>query len=296
MNTEKINAFAFDPCEFPFNIEVSGITDCTDFYLTKRNNSYCFILEYIVKGKGTLVYEGKNYSIGAGDVYFLQKGSNHKYFPDKNQPWKKIWFNIDGILVPSLIVAYGLQNSVVFKEYNNEKIFTELFELTTQSKPKKDIMRDAGYIFHRIMYSLYELENANSIKIGVNAIKNFLDTNLYRSDFSLQEIADSLCISKSHIINTFKKAYNQTPYQYFISQRIQLARSMLLNTQMSISEISDTLNFADQHYFTNVFKNIVGITPTQFKKQNSGDYIERSNKNIKPTSENKPIDQSVKIL
>ena len=80
MNTEKINAFAFDPCEFPFNIEVSGITDCTDFYLTKRDNSYCFILEYIVKGKGTLVYEGKNYSIGTGDVYFLQKGYDVKAF------------------------------------------------------------------------------------------------------------------------------------------------------------------------------------------------------------------------
>lgn len=56
---------------------------------------------------------------------------------------------------------------------------------------------------------------------------------------------------------------------------------MLLNSQMMVNEISDALNFADQHYFTNVFKNITGMTPTQFKKTNAGDYIERSNKNIK---------------
>lgn len=281
MNTDKINAFAFDPGEFPFNIEVSGLTDDDEFYIAQRSNCYCYILEYIVRGSGTLVCDKKSYPLSAGDVYLLPKGSNHKYFPDKNDPWKKLWFNIDGILVSSLIVSYGLQGKVVFKNFGNASLFEELFELTSQNLPKKEMLRQASLIFHKIMYALYEFENANSVKSGVNSIKSMLDANLYRNDFSLQEISDTLCLSKSHIINTFKKAYNQTPYQYFISQRIQIACSMLLNSQMTVSEISDALNFADQHYFTNVFKNITGYTPTQFKKTHAGDYLERSNKNIK---------------
>lgn len=281
MNTDKINAFAFDPCEFPFNIEVSGITDDDEFHITQRSNSYCYIIEYILRGSGTLVCDKKTYPLSAGDVYLLPKGSDHKYFPDKNDPWKKLWFNIDGILVSSLIVSYGLQNKVVFKNFGDPALFEELFELTSKNLSKKEMLKAASLIFHKIMYALYDFENANSIKSGVNSIKGLIDANLYRNDFSLQEIADTLCLSKSHIINTFKKAYDQTPYQYFISQRIQLACSMLLNSQMTVNEISDALNFADQHYFTNVFKNITGMTPTQFKKTNAGDYIERSNKNIK---------------
>lgn len=54
MIKETINTFAFDPVEFPFNIEVSGITECDEVYITKRSNSYCYILEYILKGSGTL--------------------------------------------------------------------------------------------------------------------------------------------------------------------------------------------------------------------------------------------------
>ena len=282
MNTDKINAFAFDPCEFPFNIEVSGMTDDNDgFHITQRSNSYCYIIEYVLNGSGMLLCDKKTYTLSAGDVYLLPKGSNHKYFPDKNDPWQKLWFNIDGILVSSLIVSYGLQNKVVFKSFGNPVLFEELFELTSKSLPKKEMLKEASLIFHKIMYALYDFENANSIKSGVNSIKSLIDANLYRNDFSLKEICDALCLSKSHIINIFKKAYDQTPYQYFISQRVQLACSMILNSQMTVNEVSDALNFADQHYFTNVFKNITGMTPTQFKKSYADNYIERSNKNIK---------------
>ena len=56
---------------------------------------------------------------------------------------------------------------------------------------------------------------------------------------------------------------------------------MLLNSQMSINEISEALHFADQHYFTNAFKKVMYITPSEFRKSNSTDYLVRANRNIK---------------
>lgn len=281
LNTETLNTFAFDPCEYPFNIEVSGITECTEAYTTERSNSYCYILEYILSGSETLLCNGKKYNISKGDVYLLPKGSNHKYAPLQNDPCNKLWFNIDGILVPSLTVAYGIQDTVVFKNFSDETLFRELFNLTSKNIPKKETMEEGAIIFHKIVAALYNFKNAGRIKSDVNAIKDILDSNIYSESFSLKQISNALCLSQSHIINIFKKAYNQTPYQYLLTQRIKIACNMLLNSQMSINEISEALHFADQHYFTNAFKKVMYITPSEFRKSNSIDYLVRANRNIK---------------
>ena len=118
MNNEHINSFPFNPTEFPFNIEISGITNCDEQYTVYREKSYCYILEYIYNGSGTLFCNGREYSVSKGDAYLLPKGSNHRYYPDKT--WDKIWFNIDGTLVSNLIFAYGLENTIVFKNFNRK--------------------------------------------------------------------------------------------------------------------------------------------------------------------------------
>lgn len=66
MNNERINSFPFNPTEFPFNIEISGISNCDEEYTVYREKSYCYILEYIYEGSGTLICNGREYKVGKG--------------------------------------------------------------------------------------------------------------------------------------------------------------------------------------------------------------------------------------
>ena len=77
MNSEKVTAFTFDPTEFPFNVELSGITNCNERYDVKREKSHCYILEYIYGGSGTVIVDGKKYRVEKGDAYILPKGVSH---------------------------------------------------------------------------------------------------------------------------------------------------------------------------------------------------------------------------
>ena len=68
MNNERVTTFPFDPTEFPFNIEMSGITNCDSKYEVYREKSYCYILEYVYGGSAygfSLVYSGnfKNFGL-----------------------------------------------------------------------------------------------------------------------------------------------------------------------------------------------------------------------------------------
>ncbi len=294
MNNENINSFPFDPTEFPFNIEISGVTNCDQEYTISREKSYCYILEYIYEGSGIIFCNDKEYHVTKGDAYLLPKGSNHKYYPNKN--WDKIWFNIDGTLVTNIIFAYGLENTVVFKSVNNKQIFEDLYEITNRSNPTAEILASAAIQFHIIMQHLYNSLQNNSFDKKVTKIKEMLDANIYEKNISLKSIANELLISQAQVINIFKKTFNMTPYQYFTKRRLEIAASMLLNSNLQVKEIAEILNFSDQPYFSNAFKKIMGVSPDRYRKMNNNNNLTKANINNKfliEQAENLPFNLKV---
>lgn len=283
MNNERINSFPFNPTDFPFNIEISGITNCDEQYIVHREKSYCYILEYIYGGSGTLFCNGRKFTVRAGDVYLLPKGSDHRYYPD--QSWDKIWFNLDGTLVSSLIYSYGLNDVIVFKNFGKKEYFDTLYDITNSRRPTEDIMFDASVQFHRIVQELYRSQQTFSFDGLFNRIKKMLDDNIYQKELSLAEIARQLCISQAQVINIFKRTYNMTPHQYFTKRRIEIAASLLLESKLQIKEIAELLNYSDQPYFSNAFKKYMGISPEKYRRMNVSHDLSHSNVNNKYMTE-----------
>ena len=286
MNNEYINTFPFNPCEYPFNIEVAGIASWSSSFVVNRTDCYCYILEYIISGQGTLICNDQTYRLDAGDAYILPKGSTHCYYP--NESWDKIWFNIDGVLVSSLICAYGLQDTIVFKGFNNQKLFSDLYEITNMKTGTKEIMRHAATQFHIILQHMHDFITETLPDSNINAIKEILDLSLYQGDISIKEISEKFCISQIQLIKMFKKVFNVTPYQYFSQKRINIAASMLTDSNMSVKEISEALHYADQPYFTNCFKKIMGCSPTEYRRKNK-DVSSDANLNNKLFVEDNPF-------
>lgn len=294
MNSEKVTAFTFDPTEFPFNVELSGITNCNERYDVKREKSHCYILEYIYGGSGTVIVDGKKYRVEKGDAYILPKGVSHEYYPDKS--WDKIWFNLDGTLVYNLIYSYGLEQNIIFKNINNKEIFDELYEITNSDLPVKEIMQIAALKFHSIIQFLYTRQQTHIFDFKVSTIKKMLDSSLYEKNISLKAIAEELHISQTQVISIFKKAFNMTPYQYFSKRRIDIAASLLLNSSMQVKEIAEALHYADQPYFSNAFKKIMGMSPEKYRKINLGSVQRISNIHSKvplEVAENLPFNLKV---
>lgn len=139
----------------------------------------------------------------------------------------------------------------------------------------------ASIQFHIIIQEMYNSLQRIATNSNVNTIKKMLDDNIYEKDISLKAIADKLCISQAQIINIFKRTFNMTPYQYFSKKRIEIAASLLLNSDTPIKEIAALLNYSDQPYFSNAFKKIMGISPEKYRKMNVNSDITKSNINNK---------------
>ena len=95
--------------------------------------------------------------------------------------------------------------------------------------------------------------------------KLFIDSN-YAERIDAGEIADEACYSKFHFIRTFKSIYGRTPHQYLTHVRIERAKE-LLQQEASVTEACFAVGFDSLGSFTSLFKRRVGVTPSEYQRQ-----------------------------
>lgn len=253
-----------------FRIELAGITYPFPTYRVHRPNSHVYSLEYLIGGKGEIQIDGKSYFPEQGDVYLLPQHHDHTYWSSKERPMHKIWLNVSGSLCEQLFKTYHVLNQPVFQKVNMENQFMELLTVCKQLN-LTDVERTerTTLLFHKLVLTLYEQSTRqlmSPIPEPVRQAKAFFENHL-TSKVSMSDVARSVNLSSSQLTRQFKGVVGQTPYDYFLSKKLEMAQLLLVETRLSIQEISDRLAFSDEHYFSNLFKQKLGLSPSNWRKK-----------------------------
>lgn len=247
-----------------FEVVLAGITYSDPNYKVYRKCSDIFVAEYVSEGEGTVICGGNEYRIKKGDAYILPAGKEHFYFSDRTNPWTKKWFNISGVLCEKLLAAYGIENNIYFPDAPVGNIFDELLGFFASTTDIDRINRSGALFFHRIVQQL-SADTNNTVPSAAAEIKNYIDGNIYEK-LTAGSVADNAGFSVSQLGRIFKAEYGETVYSYILKQKIKTAENLLINTGLSVKEISDMLKFTDEHYFCNIFKKKLGVTPGKLRK------------------------------
>ena len=100
-----------------------------------------------------------------------------------------------------------------------------------------------------------------NIKIGIKYIREH-----YKEKITLDEVAAAAGFSKFYFSKLFKEHTKITVFDYLRQLRCEEARKLLETTNLSISDIALECGFEDIAYFSNVFKNECGLSPSQTRK------------------------------
>ena len=150
------------------------------------------------------------------------------------------------------------------------------------------------YCFSRARDFVTKTENTDSGQLAADAVEAFLlelcnqptESNVLVTDssaliykklvrdmqaavcrsISLEELAQQNFISVSYVKKLFRMYANETPKKFYDSLRINEAIA-LLNRGMSITEISEQMNFSSPNFFAMFFKKNTGRTPTEYKRK-----------------------------
>ncbi len=102
---------------------------------------------------------------------------------------------------------------------------------------------------------------------AINEILDYLDLH-YAENPSIETLADLAGLSASHFMKRFRECVGSSYKTYLHCYKIRLAQNMLVNTKLSISQISDELGFCNPNYFCKIFNKISGNSPREFRKEN----------------------------
>ena len=103
-------------------------------------------------------------------------------------------------------------------------------------------------------------------KASVLEVKTYLDEN-YESKISLDSLCSKFFISKHYLTHSFKEQFGMTITSYLLSVRITHAKQLLRFTNKSVEEIGYEVGIGAPHYFSRVFKEVEGVSPTVYREQ-----------------------------
>jgi AraC-like DNA-binding protein len=230
---------------------------------------------YITGGEG--VFESAStgmVSVGEGTVLLLFPNEWHRFKPDKDKGWNEYWVGFHGVIADNLIRAdFFHPREAALSIGMKEDILQSILEILGQTKTEESGYqpRIAGGVLH-LLGKIHSLRRQQYFggETYMETIVNkgrFLIRENFDSPLSIEEIAAKLNVGYSWFRKVFSKYTGMSPGQYLIQLKIDKARQLLIQTKMSIKEISFELNFSSGAYFSTLFKEKTGMSPENYRKE-----------------------------
>lgn len=125
---------------------------------------------------------------------------------------------------------------------------------------KEAVVDPVSHIFNNIL-TASQSQSAKPIRIVLKYIEEH-----YQDQISLEDMAELVSLNPAYLSNIFKKETGENFVYYLNSFRIEKAKEMLKNTQLTINEVAYAVGFMDGRYFSKSFKKHVGITPKDYRR------------------------------
>jgi AraC-like DNA-binding protein len=104
------------------------------------------------------------------------------------------------------------------------------------------------------------------IYVHLRRAKDLIDRD-FAEPLDVPALAREAHASRAHFVRSFKKAFGETPHAYLLRRRIERAKELLRNTQLSVSEVSLAVGFRSHGSFSTAFRQLVGETPRAYARR-----------------------------
>lgn len=283
--------------DMPFYIGKYYHTNFSDLHY----HTHDFIeIVYVCDGRGVHVYNGKTYPVTKGELYIINSGVPHCFYPtDEQNSEHLVVYNlsflpefIGGINI-DLPLLTELTDLMLYKSlYAEEIIYTPDLKLPGSMRPQIEQLYEKMYleftskgINYRELLRLSLCELLLKIhrfyKLNQDACDNNVSTfrhqlipdciaylkENYAQKITMDELSDTFFLSRSYLSSLFKKATGYGVTEYLQHIRIEKACELLATTTLPITHISEQVGYSDYRFFNKAFKKITGTTANEYRKK-----------------------------
>lgn len=109
-------------------------------------------------------------------------------------------------------------------------------------------------------------DEGESSSDAVERVARYIDSHL-EENLSVNALAGMAFLSADHLTRSFKKRYGKTVSEYILHKRMELARELLRDTDLTITMVAGKVGFGSYSHFTEQFKKCFGMTPREFQRE-----------------------------
>jgi AraC-like DNA-binding protein len=229
-----------------------------------------YSIEFVARGKGSVVLKNKEYNLSAGRVFSYGPDIAHMITSEANDPLVKYFVDFVGSDALKTLRKYSLAPGHVVQVASPEiilQIFEDLIRNGQNDSPYTLLLCKAileQLILKIAESSIFEQSRTSASFFTYQNSRDIIQRN-FKTLQSLEEIAEQCHIDSAYLCRLFKRFDNRSPYQYLMRMKMNLAAQRLQLPDASVKEIAFELGFSDPFHFSRVFKRIFGVSPSVFK-------------------------------
>ena len=262
------------------DIKVIWVADHSSFTVQSHVHDF-YQLALVRKKGGNIIIDGKVHEAVYDHVYLMKKGVMHgmeriddmrlieiKFIPSGDEFIKHLnalpnVFSLEKYPLMKNMLIQTVKEGLSGKGYSNEtassalKIFfaSAIREFIPNLPPESLDSQGKKVNYGKTGY-------ANNDILILN-LKSYIEQNIHR-EITLQELADKVYFNPTYFIRRFKILWGVAPMKFVNKVRIEKAKQLLINKDLSVSMVAEKCGFKSLHYFSRAFKQEEGISPSEY--------------------------------
>lgn len=255
-----------------FYLQETGELRAKRRHVSSRSDLSSYLFLIVESGSGVINYKGEEHTLTSGDCAFIDCRKRYSH-STSDELWSLRWVHFNGPNLGSVYEKYiSRGGKAVFRTSKPElyrELLSELFSIADAENFVRDMRineRLSALLVALMEESVYtEGEDIGGKAMRVQEVKDYLDEH-YTEKITLDFLAERFYINKYYLLEIFGRRYGMGINKYLISMRINKSKGLLRFSDMTVEQIAYECGMNSPHYFSRVFKDVEGVSPSEYRK------------------------------
>lgn len=236
-----------------------------------RQTPYCG-LHFIREGKVQLFYGGQNIILSEGDIFckFPNTIYTYKMVPS-DKSLRMAWITFDGLQAKQILTMIGFSEGTPYLigsfDKDIEMVLQQIYQ-RCRGNSRKQLMTMYS-LMYRIFSKLLPDQEHEPKQTQNDWVRQSLDfINAYYTDkITVEDVAKYVQLHRTHLSKIFTKQVGVPPSKYIIQVRLDQGKKLLLEGELTVTEVALSVGYPDIYSFTRAFTREFGVSPNTMRKQ-----------------------------
>ena len=231
-------------------------------------------LFYIIGGDGQFLIDDEKFPVRAHQLVIVNPNIMHTELSYEARPLEYIVLGIEGVEISIPGTNEGRYCIYTFSGSNKvlncmQSILREMQEREQEHQMVCQAYMDilVVQLMRNTSTSMTQVADSSPTNRQCAMVRRYID-NHYKEQLTLDLLAVAANVNKYYLAHAYKQVYGISPINHMIARRVQEAKRLLIETDLSLSQISVILGFSSPSYFSQRFRKSEGISPVDYRKSN----------------------------